>query len=154
MSNDACRFDGVQTSRADSSPQGASESQSDTSKVQASLCSNFRCRPGEFALFTGANISEKLPGVNAKFVAIVPAEFDSIFANRFHVVGLGSCLEHRQRSRRQLRRLPRFSASFGAFFIAQSARASIPQVREGVAGAVPVFPLNLHARTRSYVDFY
>jgi hypothetical protein len=154
VSNHACRFDGVQTSRSDSSSQGSSESQSDTSKVQLSLCSKFRCRPGKFALFTGANISEKLPGVNAEFVAIVPAEFDGVFANRFDVVGLGSCLEHRQRRRRQLRRLSRFSASFGAFFIAQSARTSVPQVRKRVAGAVPVFPLNFHACTRSYVDFY
>ena len=154
VSNDAYRLDGVQTSSANSSSQGSSESQSHTCKVRTSLCSSFRCRPGEFALFAGANISEKLPRVNAKFVTIVPAEFDGIFANRFHVVGLVSRLEHRQRSQRQLWRLSRFSASFGAFFIAQSARTSIPQVRERVAGAVPVLPLDFHACPRSYVDFY
>jgi hypothetical protein len=60
---------------------------------------NLRYRSRDFALFARADIPQELPGINSEFVAIVPVELDGVFAHRFHMVGLGRSLKHRQRPR-------------------------------------------------------
>lgn len=86
-------------------------------------------------------------------MAIIPTEFDGVFTDRFHVVGLGGGLEHGQGTGSQLRRNPGLAAGLAAFLIAQSARAGVPKIDKTVAGPVPVFPFDIHARAGRDIDF-
>src|SRR5690242_2183046 len=75
-------------------------------------------RPLRRALLAGAILAQELPGVDAQFVPIIPAEADSVLAHRFGLHGLGRRFEHRERSRRQLWRLTRLAPGLPPFVVA------------------------------------
>src|SRR5438270_13361105 len=84
------------------------------------------------ALLTGADLAQEIPGIDAQFMAIVPAEANGVLAHRFSVYRLGCGFEHGQRTRGKLRRFARFAPGFGPILVAQGTRARIPQVSKRV----------------------
>src|SRR5579864_176503 len=120
------------------------------SKKDKLLCLRF-FRPLRRAPFAGTILAQKFPGVDAQFVPVIPAEADGVLAHRLGLQGLDRGLKHRQRSRSQLWRLAWLAATFCPLIVAQGARAGVAQPLEAVAGAVPVLPVNVHARSRGQV---
>src|SRR5581483_2221497 len=114
------------------------------SVILCALCGSRGCfstRRG--AVLARAHIAKELPRIYAQLVAIVPTEFDGVFAYRFHPAGLCRRFEHWQRPRGKLGRFSWLAPRLATFFIAHCAGAGVPQVRKGIAGTVAVFPLNV-----------
>jgi len=111
----------------------------------------FSCR---FALFAGTPIAQKLPGINSQFMAVVPMEFDGVFAYAFGGIRFGCGLEHREGAGCEFGRFAGFAASLATLLIAQGARAGVTQVREIVVRAVAILPFDVHTRARADVHLH
>ncbi len=98
-----------------------------------------------FALFARANIPQKLPGINAQFVAVVPVEFDGIFAHAFGGDWFGFFFEHGQFAGLGFGRFSRFAFGFFPFVVTERAGARVAQIYERIVGAVAVLPFDVHA---------
>ncbi len=101
----------------------------------------------------GTHIAQKLPGINAQLVAIIPVKLDGVFAHALSRQWLGRLLEHGQRAGRELGRLAGFAAGLATLVVTQSAGAGIAQEGKWVVGAVAVLPLDVHAGACSQVHF-
>lgn len=107
-----------------------------------------------FALGTRAMVAQKLPGIDAMLMAVVPLKADGILAHGRDIVRPDRRMVHRQCSGRRLNRRTNRASRAGALFIAHGARTSIAQPGEAIAAHVPVFPENFHPCPRRHVDLH
>src|SRR6185437_3955712 len=99
----------------------------------------------------GAILAQKIPGIDAQFVAIIPLKADGVFAHGLGLQRLGRSFEHGQRPGGWFGRLHGLSAALAPLFVAQRARAGVAQPFKAVAGVVAVLPLDVHARSRGQI---
>src|SRR5512146_72143 len=113
----------------------------------------FRGFAAHLAFGAGADFTEVLPRVDPVLVIVVPGEADRVFADRFDFGGSRQRFEERQGTGNRLRRVAWLAAFFRALVVTESAGAGVSQKDKGVAGAVAVFPLELHAVAGGLVNF-
>ena len=102
----------------------------------------------------GAKCSQKVPGIDAVLVAVVPAELDRVFAYSACLQRLGSGLEHRQRPGVRFHGFTRLTLSLRSLLIAHRTGASIAQILERIVALVTVLPLDIHAVAGRQVHFH
>jgi hypothetical protein len=110
--------------------------------------------PRRRTLRARANFPQIEPRINPQIVIIVPRKPQRVLSHRFRRQCPYRRLEHRQRSRSQLRRFARLASRFRPLVLAQRARTSIPQKRKRIHRPVPILPLNLHARSRRQMNHH
>src|SRR6267143_3303346 len=111
-------------------------------------------QPRALAFLTRAEFAQKLPGVNAKVVVIIPLKPDGVFAHAFSGDWLGRGFEHGQRTSSKSGRFARPASSFIALFVAHGARAGVTEKNKIVVGNVAVGPFNVHTRAGRKVHLY
>jgi hypothetical protein len=97
------------------------------------------------ALFTWTYIPQKLPGINAQFVAVIPMKLNGVFAHSLGRQGLGHLLEHRKRAGREFRPLAGLAARLAPLVVTKGAGTSIAQKGERVVRTVTVLPFDVQA---------
>jgi hypothetical protein len=97
------------------------------------------------AFFTRAYIPQKLPGINAQLVAVIPVKLDGVFAYALGRQGLGCLLEHGEGAGREFRPLTGLAARLATFVVTQGAGAGIAQEGKRVVRAVAILPLDVQA---------
>jgi hypothetical protein len=100
--------------------------------------------PG-IAFFTRTYIPQKLPGINAQFVAVIPMKLNGVFAHSLGRQGLGHLLEHRKRAGREFRPLAGLAARLAPLVVTEGAGTSIAQKGERVVRTVTVLPFDVQA---------
>jgi hypothetical protein len=100
--------------------------------------------PG-IAFFTRTYIPQKLPGINAQFVAVIPMKLNGVFAHSLGRQGLGYLLEHRKRAGREFRSLAGMAARLAPLVVTKGAGTSIAQKGERVVRTVTVLPFDVQA---------
>jgi hypothetical protein len=100
--------------------------------------------PG-IAFFTRTYIPQKLPGINAQFVAVIPMKLNGVFAHSVGRQGLGHLLEHRKRAGREFRPLAGLAARLAPLVVTKGAGTSIAQKGERVVRTVTVLPFDVQA---------
>jgi hypothetical protein len=128
---------------------GASESNLVRGPAESSLLQrNLSCLGGSAlgaAFFTRAYIPQKLPGINAQLVPIIPLKLDGVFAHALGRQWLGRLLEHWQRSGCQLRPFAELAARLAPLVVAKGAGAGIAEEGKCVVRAVAILPLDVQA---------
>lgn len=94
-----------------------------------------------FAVFTRADFAQKLPGVNAEVVVVVPLKLDGVFADAFGGERFGCGFEHGQGAGSEFGRLSAAASGLGALFFAHGTGAGVAEEDERVVGRVAVGPL-------------
>jgi hypothetical protein len=110
--------------------------------------------PHRFALFTRADVAQKLPGIDSQFVSVVEEEADSVFADGSGLGGLGGGLEHGERAGSLFGGIAGIASLLGALVVAHRAGARIPQKDKRIVRLMVVFPFNIHARASGQVDLH
>ena len=103
--------------------------------------------------FTRANIPQKLPGIDAQFVPVIPMELDSVFAYALGRQRLCSLLEHGKGSGREFRPLAGLAAGLPTLVVTKGTGKGIAQEGECVVRVVAVLPVDVQARTGCNVYF-
>src|SRR5260370_42671278 len=106
------------------------------------------------ALHTGTEFAQKLPGINAEVVVIVPFEANGILTHAFGRDGPGGWFEYGQSTGRKVGWFAGLASRLVALFVAHGTRAGVAEVDKIVVGDVPVRPLDIDARPGGKVHLY
>lgn len=113
-----------------------------------------RCRAFPLALRARTHLAQIFPRIQSQIVIVVPRKPDGVLSDPFRGDWLRRSLKHRQRSRRNSRRLSRLPASLRPLFVTHGARAGVAQIYEREMGNVAVGPRDIHPAARGQIHLH